>query len=260
MTEVEIRALATNGELQAAVRLQDDVWGYAPGESVPLQMFTIAAETGGQVFGAFEAGRMVGFCLAFSALKPDGAPYLYSHMLGVLPECRNRRIGRALELEQRREALARGIELVEWTFDPLELKNAYFNLERLGAIARRYLPNHWGSTSSPLHGSVPTDRLLAEWWLRENLGQYTHSPISSSPSVTAQPPAAGAESEPRPSGSPYRNPGMSILSRIPVPSDIQEARRVQAAIRAQFLDCFRRGLAVVGFERGAYLLGKWPSA
>ena len=225
MTGIEIRALVERADLDAAVGLQNEIWGYAPGESVPLQMFIIAAGTGGQVIGAFEAGRMVGFCLAFSGLKPDGRPYLYSHMLGVRPECRDRHIGRALKLEQRRDALARGIELVEWTFDPLELKNAYFNIEVLGAIARRYLPDHWGPTSSPLHGSLPTDRLVAEWWLR---GPLLHG-------------------------------RGSVHERISVPADIGEARRMQAAIGAQFLDCFGRGLAVVGFERGTYLLGKCPS-
>ncbi len=234
MTGIEIRALEERADLDAAVGLQNETWGYAPGESVPLQMFIIAAGTGGQVFGAFEAGRMVGFCLAFAGLKPDGRPYLYSHMLAVRPERRDRHIGRALKIEQRREALARGIELVEWTFDPLELKNAYFNIEILGAVARRYLPDHWGSTSSPLHGSVPTDRLVAEWWLRGPL-----------------PGGRGSERIDVDRG--------SVVERIAVPAEIGEARRMQAAIGAQFLDCFGRGLAVVGFERGTYLLGKWPS-
>jgi len=234
VTGIEIRALEERADLDAAVGLQNETWGYAPGESVPLQMFIIAAGTGGQVFGAFEAGRMVGFCLAFAGLKPDGRPYLYSHMLAVRPERRDRHIGRALKIEQRREALARGIELVEWTFDPLELKNAYFNIEILGAVARRYLPDHWGSTSSPLHGSVPTDRLVAEWWLRGPL-----------------PGGRGSERIDVDRG--------SVVERIAVPAEIGEARRMQAAIGAQFLDCFGRGLAVVGFERGTYLLGKWPS-
>ena len=234
VTGIEIRTLEERAELDAAVGLQNETWGYAPGESVPLQMFIIAAGTGGQVFGAFEAGRMVGFCLAFAGLKPDGRPYLYSHMLAVRPERRDRHIGRALKIEQRREALARGIELVEWTFDPLELKNAYFNIEILGAVARRYLPDHWGSTSSPLHGSVPTDRLVAEWWLRGPL-----------------PGGRGSERIDVDRG--------SVVERIAVPAEIGEARRMQAAIGAQFLDCFGRGLAVVGFERGTYLLGKWPS-
>ena len=70
-----------------------------------------------------------------------------------------------LKLEQRKEALGRGIQLIEWTFDPLEAKNAYFNVERLGAIARRYPPNQYGTTSSQLHGGLPTDRLVAEWYI-----------------------------------------------------------------------------------------------
>ena len=240
MTGIEVRALAEHAELDAAVGLQNEVWGYAPGESVPLQMFIIAAGTGGQVFGAFEAGRMVGFLLAFAGLKADGTRYLYSHMLGVRPEWRNRHVGRALKLEQRRDALARGIELVEWTFDPLELKNAYFNIEVLGAIARRYLPDHWGPTSSPLHGSVPTDRLVAEWWLRQPLPRGRGSERIAVPTDRPLPRGRGSE-------------------RIAVPAEIGEARRVQTAIGAQFLDCFGRGLAVVGFERGTYLLGKWLS-
>src|ERR1700689_114357 len=86
-------------------------------------------------------------------------------MTAVLQNYRDRGIGRRLKLFQREDALQRGIHLVEWTFDPLEVKNAYLNFMRLGAIARRYLPNCYGVTTSPLHGGMPTDRLIAEWWL-----------------------------------------------------------------------------------------------
>ena len=86
-------------------------------------------------------------------------------MLGVLPEYRDAGVGRMLKLEQREDALARGIELIEWTFDPLEIKNAYFNMERLGAIVRRYVRNQYGTTTSHLHGGLPTDRCIAEWWI-----------------------------------------------------------------------------------------------
>src|SRR5205085_1868843 len=111
-----------------------------------------------------------GFCFAIPGIKsaiksgdkpgdkPGGQPYLHSHMLGVLPEYHNARIGRRLKLRQREEALSRGIALIEWTFDPLELKNAFLNIQRLGAIVRHYYPNQYGTTSSPLHGGLPTDR------------------------------------------------------------------------------------------------------
>src|SRR5439155_17410182 len=95
-----------------------------------------------------------------------GHSYLHSHMLAVRQKYRNSGLGRKVKLFQREDALARGFELIEWTFDPLEIKNAYLNVERLGAIARRYTINQYGITSSPLQGGLPTDRLVAEWWLR----------------------------------------------------------------------------------------------
>lgn len=199
---------------------------------------------GGQTLGAFDGRRMVGFLLAVPGLK-QGTPYLHSHMMGVLPEYRNLGIGRRLKLAQREEALSRGIRLIEWTFDPLELKNAFFNIERLGAIVRRYVLNQYGVTSSPLHGGLPTDRCVAEWHL-------------DSPRVLAV-------LEGRPA---VRGP---VLGRIEIPAGIAEirasdparAREIQAAASAQFLESFDQGLAVTGFEitaeAGVYLLGKWPS-
>jgi predicted GNAT superfamily acetyltransferase len=164
-------------------------------------------------------------------------------MLGVLPEYRNAGVGRMLKLEQRKDALARGIKLMEWTFDPLEIKNAWFNIERLGCIVRRYVFNQYGATTSPLHGGLPTDRCVAEWWL-------------SSPRVDA---ALAGSPLPRP----------AVERRIAVPADIAEVRRrqppqaraVQERIGEAFSDAFRSGLAVIGFERSdaeaTYLLGKW---
>ena len=94
------------------------------------------------------------------------AAYLHSHMLAVRKQYRNGGLGRRIKLFQREEALRHGFELIEWTFDPLEIKNAYLNIEKLGAIARRYTINQYGITTSPLQGGLPTDRLIAEWWLK----------------------------------------------------------------------------------------------
>ena len=110
-------------------------------------------------------------------------PYLHSHMLGVKSEYRNTGLGRRLKLFQREDAIAHGYDLMEWTFDPLEIKNAYFNLERLGAIARRYNINQYGITTSPLQGFLPTDRLVAEWWLKSErvdriAGTRRHRPFT----------------------------------------------------------------------------------
>jgi predicted GNAT superfamily acetyltransferase len=231
----EVRRLATLAELSQAVDLQQRVWGFADWDVLPLPPFVVAAETGGQVFGAFDDSRMAGFLLAFAGLKRDGRPYLHSHMLAVLPEYRNQGVGRQLKLEQRAEALSRGIELIEWTFDPLQLKNAYFNIVCLGAVVRRYLENIYGSSSSPLHADLPTDRLVAEWWLNRG--------VPRAPSA--------------------------VEERISIPADIDRIRRedsacareIQLRAAGQFQACFAQGLAVTGFERGesagVYLLERW---
>jgi predicted GNAT superfamily acetyltransferase len=223
-----IREISEHGELQEAVRLQRLIWGFEDVDLLPLRLFVVATKIGGHVLGAFEGDRMVGFSLAIPGLKPGGVVYWHSHMMGVLPDYRDRGIGRMLKLRQREDALARGIKLIEWTFDPLELKNAYLNIEKLGVIVRRYVLNQYGNTTSPLHGGLPTDRCVAEWHL---------------------------DRERRP---------LPIEDRIPIPRQMGDLRRdIRSRAREQFLDCFRRGLAVVGFERtetaGTYLLAQWPS-
>ena len=86
-------------------------------------------------------------------------------MLAVQAEFRNAGVGRRLKLAQREDALKRGIRLMEWTFDPLEIKNSFFNIEKLGAITHSYTPNFYGVSSARIQGGRPTDRLHAEWWL-----------------------------------------------------------------------------------------------
>jgi predicted GNAT superfamily acetyltransferase len=239
---IEVRPLRGLDELNEAVRLQKEIWGFADIELLPLRLFVVAQKVGGQTLGAFDGSRMVGFLLAIPGLK-QGTMYLHSHMMGMLPEYRDLGIGRRLKLAQREEALSRGIRLIEWTFDPLELKNAFFNIERLGAIVRRYVRNQYGTTSSPLHGGLPTDRCVAEWHL-------------DSPRAAAA--AAG--------GKPPRG---AVLERIAIPADIAEirasdpekAKAIQAEASDKFEELFGRGLAVIGFERqpeaGVYLLGPW---
>jgi len=243
---IEIRALTAHPEFQDAVKLQQQIWGFEEIELLPLRLFVVASKVGGQVFGAFDGPRMIGFCLAIPGLKAGGKSYLHSHMLGVLPEYRDQRVGRRLKLAQRDEALGRGIDLIEWTFDPLEIKNAFFNVERLGAIVRRYVFNQYGTTTSHLHGGLPTDRSIAEWWIG---------------SPRAQAIIAGGPFE--------RNP---IEVRIAIPAEIagirvedpKRAREIQQQASDQFQVAFDRGLAVIGFEKsneaGTYLLGKWESS
>jgi predicted GNAT superfamily acetyltransferase len=170
-------------------------------------------------------------------------------MLAVKQDLRNSGLGRRIKLFQREDAIAQGYDLMEWTFDPLEIKNSYFNLERLGAIARRYNINQYGITSSPLQGSLPTDRLVAEWWM-------------SSKRVKAL--LSTGERE-----------AIQESLRIHVPAEIYawkaaaetrpRAAEVQLHNRAQILKAFSSGLACLGYERdgkgnGAFLLGNWSES
>jgi predicted GNAT superfamily acetyltransferase len=242
---LQIRPLETIQEFSEAVKLQRHIWGFEDIELLPLRLFVVASKIGGQVLGAFDGREMVAFCMCIPGLKVGGKSYLHSHMLGVLPRFRNTGLGRRMKLEQRDYALRAGLELIEWTFDPLEIKNAYFNLERLGVIARRYVHNQYGTTSSPLHGGLPTDRLVAEWWVRT--------------------PRAEACAH----DAPFERP--RAAATITVPGDIAEirkheparAREIQAAMGEQFEQHFRAGLAVIAFEKdertGTYLLGEWES-
>ena len=241
-TSIEIRQLFEISDFERVVELQREIWGFVETELLPVRFLVVVSKVGGHVFGAFDGERMVGFCFAIPGVKPGPVPYLHSHMLGVLPEYRNFAIGRRLKLRQKEEALSRGIKLIEWTFDPLELKNAFLNIEKLGAVIRRYVPNLYGMTSSPLHGGIPTDRCYAEWWL-------------DSPRV-----AATLAGERRPT---------QAVERIAYPVDIDRirkedparAREIQRANAARFQKAFAQGLAVTGFERGTaegtYLLEPW---
>jgi predicted GNAT superfamily acetyltransferase len=177
--QVRIAGVTELADFDRCVEIQLAVWGYADGDLIPRRVFVVAQSIGGQVIGAFAGDTLVGFAMSLPGYR-DGRAYLHSHMLAVLPEYRNRGLGRRMKLAQRDDALARGFDLMEWTFDPLEIKNAHLNIARLGAIARRYIPNFYGASTSALQGGLPSDRLVAEWWLgservRRRLGESSES-------------------------------------------------------------------------------------
>jgi len=232
-------------ELRACVALQKEVWNFSDAELVPLRMFVVADKVGGQVMGAFSGNDMVGFALSVPGTR-SGHIYLHSHMLAVKKEQRNSGLGRRLKLFQREDALSRGIELIEWTFDPLEIKNAYLNLEKLGAIARRYNINQYGITSSPLQGGLPSDRLIAEWWLKSKRVETLLQTGSNPPFQLEQSIAVPAQ----------------IYDWKAAPETRDRAKQVQEGNREDFLRAFEQGLSVLGYERdaagnGKFQLGRW---
>jgi predicted GNAT superfamily acetyltransferase len=240
---IEIRQLFELPEFEEVLRLQQAIWGFPDIELLPLRFLVVVSKVGGHVFGAYDGDMMVGFCFAIPGIKPGGQPYLHSHMLGVLPAYRDAHVGRSLKLKQREEALARGIQLIEWTFDPMELKNAFFNIERLGAIVRRYHENQYGITFSPLHGGLPTDRCYAEWWI-------------ASPRVEA---VLAGEALPAPS-SRCAITYPADMARIRT-EDPRRARHIQKENGEKLRHAFEQGLVATRFERGqtesSYLLEPW---
>lgn len=159
---IKIQPLTDLEHMDEAVELQRTIWGYRDLDMESRALLVISSRFIGQLLGAFDETRLIGVALAFFATSGSEVR-LHSHRVGVLDEYQNHGIGRMLKLAQREDALHRGIKVIQWTFDPLQERNAYFNLEKLGGIARHYIPNLYGITSSPLHGGLPTDRFLIEW-------------------------------------------------------------------------------------------------
>jgi predicted GNAT superfamily acetyltransferase len=228
--EIEVRHCTKLAEYEECVRVERATWGEEI--AVPSTLFVVAHHTGGQVIGAFDGAagesKMVGFTLAVAGVR-DREIFLHSHMTAVLAEVRDRGVGRRLKLFQRQDALKRGIGLVEWTFDPLELKNAYFNLVRLGAVARTFIPNCYGITESPLHEGLPTDRLVAEWWLDSERVK----------SILADHPTPSKDS-----------------ARVTLPTNFAEIRasnrgaaaQIQTQARERFAEWFAKGYVATGVE------------
>jgi predicted GNAT superfamily acetyltransferase len=244
---IVIRSCEGFDEFEACVQLEIETWGYDESDTIPRKSFLLGQKIGGQVIGAFDtdlAGAtpkggpesMVGFAYSLPGIK-SGAngprPYLHSHMLAVKESHRDRGLGVQLKLKQRDEALSRGIRHMEWTFDPLEIKNAFLNIHKLGAIVCAYLVDFYGISSSRLQGGLPTDRLLAEWRLDSPRVKDTLENRRAARCI--------------------------IEERIRVPAEIyqwksseagrERALAVQLQNRQKFQQAFSRGLAVLGFER-----------
>jgi predicted GNAT superfamily acetyltransferase len=243
-----LRSCHTVGEFRQVVALEKEVWGFEDIELVPARLFVVGEKIGGHVLGAYEGSTLVAFVFGLPGVR-DGRIYIHSHMLAVKETHRNTGLGREMKLFQREVAMGEGYDCIEWTFDPLEIKNAYFNLEKLGAVARHYVVNQYGITSSPLQGGLPSDRLVAEWWLRSARVRETLR-----------------------SG---KRPEAAVVETVEIPAEIyrwkaEAETRVLAAevlrrIREVLQRSFSEGLTVVGYERapngiGRFLLGEWSEA
>jgi predicted GNAT superfamily acetyltransferase len=195
----EIRDLTTQEEFEAVVRLQEEVWGEGFAERVPSAILGIAARLGGVVAGAFLEGEAepVGFVFGLTGLE-EGRPAHWSDMLAVREGARGLGLARALKLHQRSRLLGLGVTRMYWTFDPLEARNAHLNLNRLGVRVRTYVEEMYGTSTSPLHRGIGTDRFVALWemdapWVRALAGGEAAEAWAGTSMEAPEEASAGAE-------------------------------------------------------------------
>ncbi len=250
--EFTIRPLTTLAEFQACVLMQREVWGPGYDDVVAASVMQIAVHVGGIVLGAFAAdGELVGFIFGLTGIK-DGKTVHWSHLLGVRDAVRNAGVGRMLKERQRAELARMGISETHWTFDPLVAKNAHLNLNRLGASVAEYVRDMYGTTGSPLHYGMATDRLVVSCPPDRNPGwrvPLSGTMISNAPVLTR-----------------VAQPGdvqLRLASKLPpvvlieVPTDIQsviaqspaDAADWRMTVRHHFEWALSNGYTVTGLHR-----------
>ena len=271
---MHIRPLTTLEDCRKVAELEKIVWGYTDAEDVvPPPVLIVSIKRGGVLLGAFDdAGEMKGFVYSIPALK-DGRPTQWSHMLGVTPDARDSGLGVRLKLEQRHATLAMGIDLIEWTYDPLQALNAHLNFARLGVVVEEYEENIYGESSSPLHRGTPTDRFVAEWRLREPHVERrimsSHGPLVRDTSLTSAPvvnPSTPGGEWTSPSEGDLTHDDRRVLVEIPTGFGDMQRRDPDLALawrmttRRIFQSYLSRGYRVVDFflsreaGKGQYLL------
>jgi predicted GNAT superfamily acetyltransferase len=275
---IEIRPVKTEDEYHAVEQLQRDIWGAQDIEIVAFETLMTAHKNGGVMLGAFDTGKdenpMIGFVFGFVGLTADGRVKHCSHIAGVLPDYRDRNVGYALKLKQRELVLGQGIDLITWTFDPLESRNARFNFHKLGVTCNTYLRNLYGAMRDMLNAGLPSDRFQVDWRIKSPCveakarGESETTSISSSPSslmaegVPLINPALAVETLPLAE----KAPGSAKQALIQIPSDFQSLKAAdknlalewRLRVRALFEEAFAKGYAatdlLVEGGRSYYLL------
>ena len=245
--------------------LQERVWGLDGIDVVPLHLMITMQKSGGLVLGAFdETDRMVGFLLGFLGAC-DGdvrRPKHCSHMMGVLEERRGRGVGYRLKLAQRDHALSQGLDLVTWTYDPLESRNAALNIVKLGAVCGTYVRDLYGPMTDGLNAGLSTDRFCVDWWIDSDRVLTRLSGDRPRPSLAADlardavvlnPASVGPDGLPRPAAALEQSRASSVLVEIPASvraikaDDMDLARRWREQTREAFEECFAAGYTVGDF-------------
>ena len=247
-----IRKLETNDDMRLIQTLEREVWDMEP---IPTHQTFTASKNGGILVGAFCDGKLIGYCYGFAGFK-EGKSYLCSHMMGIHPDHQSKGIGYMLKEEQRKIAKAIGYDLITWTFDPLESRNAFLNTSRLFGICNTYLENCYGDMDDGLNRGLPTDRLQIEWWISSERVERQWKPEV----LQFEQPIQLTKSD---SGHPSIESGLDRLRvdaeavEIPVPKNFQTIKKEdfelaldwRLKIRQVFQRLFENGFALVGVRK-----------
>ncbi|ATO36715.1 GNAT family N-acetyltransferase [Geobacillus thermodenitrificans] len=160
---LSLQIIETIEQLKEMAELEADIWGTTP---IPLHQTLTVAKNGGIVIGAYVDGKLVGFVYSFPGMQ-NGEVYLCSHMMGIAASFRDQGIGYRLKMRQAEEARRLGYRSIRWTYDPLQSRNGYLNLVKLGAVGIEYVENCYGEMDDALNGQLPSDRFIVEWRLDE---------------------------------------------------------------------------------------------
>ena len=268
-----VRRLTTLDECHQVAALEKSVWEFTDAEDVvPPSLLIVSIKRGGLLLGAFDGAELVGFVYSMPGVK-DGRLMHWSHMLGVMPAAQGTGVGLKLKLAQREHAMGAGVDVIEWTFDPLQALNAHLNFARLGVIVEEYEEDVYGRSTSPLHLGTPTDRFVAEWRLSApHVERRISMPVASlirDSSVMSAVPVNRAQQKGE-----WLAPALLTLDAsdrrllVEIPTDFTEMQRRMPELamdwrlstRSIFETYFPRGYRVVDFflareaRRGQYLL------
>jgi predicted GNAT superfamily acetyltransferase len=229
---ITVRECVSIEDFQQCIELERAVWKDDDIGIMPIRLYMISKACNAPTIGAFdEGGKLVGFVHTMLALWGPNVVY-HSHLAAVIEDLRHQDIGTRMKLAQRDCALRAGVPLITWTFDPLQSRNAHLNINKLGAIIRRYEANYYGEGLSTVFGEhFPSDRVFAEWWVSS---PHVHATLSRGAQRLDN--VEGFVAIPEDIGSVHRR-------------SIEDHARWQQTVRRDFKAQLGHGLIVRGFER-----------
>ena len=234
MEEIIIRECTKIEEFDSCINLQREAFGLPDLEISPRRHFIVSRQAGGWTLGAFAGDRMVGFVHHLAAIRPNNEIYGYSHVMAVARDYQNKGVGARLKWAQRAKAMTEGRDFIKWTWDPMQSRNAHFNLNRLGVLVHHYEANFYGLDYDHAGGrpGIPSDRLFASWYLNSPrvaaLGQGLTYAIDAQPAKKIAIPTDWS----------------ALVKR-----DAQEARDMQTRVRSEFQSAFAEQFVCAGLER-----------